>query len=203
MNGSTSALAGQGPREVLITNVPEHPDSTIRWHAPTPASADSAVTAQFEGDDGTPFTFTWVFATLSIEGVPSAVLDIHSVNVGESGRGFVALRPQGGWSVILVPDAERLIARYDHIYRLLAAGVAFRQRGRPKKVTRETAPEYAAAIRRAYRACVKECGDPTPSQLHMIDFHSEAIGGYTSLRGFESLLLSLRQLGFHWPDAFR
>jgi hypothetical protein len=74
--------------------------------------------------------------------------------------------------------------------------------GQPQKVTAETAPELAARIRTAYRDCVRDCGNPSPSQLHRVNSHTATIG-YSSTSGLEEHLKKLRSFNYRWPESFR
>lgn len=120
----------QAPHEILVTNVPGYPDTTITWFSPSPDTQHLANVGQFVRDDGTAFTFAWGRAVLRLDSIPQA--NLHVAARGDLGPNKVeaALESTRDGRMIRTVDAERLIARYYDMTRLQAGGVAFHQRGR-------------------------------------------------------------------------
>jgi len=115
------------------------PDAKLTWWSPTDAaSLVIANTGHFIREDDTPFTFLWASATLEVEGVRDAVIELVARGDFMPNAARRLIRPTNGHTLVNVEDAQVLIARLTELERLRDAGAPFRE-GPGRKFGQKTA----------------------------------------------------------------
>jgi len=131
-------------------------DTTVTYRvAHTPAEIARAHVGQFEDADGAAFALPWLSCTIEIADIPTGRVTIVAVpELGPDVGAQYLIATDATTRALRLDDARRLIERAGDLQALNRRGVRLPvARGRPRAVTPETAPLWAADIRDAVAQC--------------------------------------------------
>ena len=150
-NLSRSNRARQARAKRVITNLPGYADTTVTWWPGTLGNPAEHPTVRIIYEDGRELSFHFMRATLAIDGIANAVVDLVSAGLGQIAA--PVLRPTNGALGIHLHQAETLIARWRAAERVLLTGRPFHMRGRTlgsTDVTREQWDRALAKLKHKY-----------------------------------------------------